>query len=416
VFAVILLTFFLLFSNGFFLAGCKSSPPSSESPSQDQKPAAASKTPSGGERVAVLFKDDPESYKVYESVQADYRSSNFDEALKKLETLLKESPDAPWAELVQFQLAQALRMKGQFPQALRQLDLFLDKYPASPNAPDALQYKGEINLRIGKQRKGTGSVNPMSRFYLNKALQVFEEIQKKYPENQDLGAQALYFIGRTYEELEDGAHAGEAYRKVVDQYPETSVPPKALYSLAGVYLSEGDMDAAERTFGEITDRYPKNRMAQKARSRLEGIGLVGYTAAPLEIQEWIGDPPPEIKDLKGKATLLNFWAIWCPHCKRNIPKIGKLANKFSDVGLNVVGVSRERKNFEAEKIREYIRTHPMHFPTGIDNGAKTSTAYAVSSIPRIVVVDARGKVRWHGHPDYITEKVILKVLEETPDS
>jgi len=413
VLATALLVSFLLAFAGALAPGCKSSGSSSESPKQGAGAGKADQLV-GQARVKALFEGDPEHYKIFQSVQADYRSSQLDEAIQKLESLLKESPDAPWAELVQYQLAQALRMRGRLQEAVRQLDLFLEHYPDSPSAPEALLYKGEINLRIGKERKGTAPPNPMSKFYLDKALRIFEEIRKTYPENKELGAQATYFIGSTYEELEDRGHAAEAFRRVVDEFPDTDVPPKALYSLAGVYLSEGDVDAAERTFGEITDRYPRSRMADKARSRLEGIGLVGYSAAPLEIQEWIGEPPPEVADLKGKATLISFWAIWCPHCKRNIPKVDKLAREYGPKGLNVIGLSRERKNFEADAIREYIKTHPMSFPTGIDDGAKTSTAYAVDSIPRIVLVDAQGKIRWHGHPDYLSEKVIQRVLEESP--
>jgi len=409
--AVLLLSFALLLA-AFCFGGCKSSPPASESASASSGSQAAG----GQSRVAGLFKDDPEPYKVFQSVQDDYRASRFEDAVKKLETLLKESPDAPWAEVVQFQLVQALRVKGDYQQALRQVDLFLGRYPSSPDAPNALLYKGEINLRIGKDRKGTGGVNSMSKFYLDRARRVFEEVREKYPAARDLGAQAVLYLGSTYEEMEESARAAEAFRKVVDEYGDTAYPPRALFALAGVALREGDVEAAERAFGEVTDRYPASPEAKRAMSQLEALGLVGYAASPLEIREWIGQPPPEVKDLKAKATLINFWAIWCPHCKQNIPKIGRMAETYASRGLNVVGVSRERAKFEAEAIREYIRTHPMRFPTGIDDEAKTSAAYAVTSIPRVVVVDAEGKIRWHGHPDYLSDKVIEKVLEETAGS
>lgn len=406
--AVVLLFSVALLLAGSPFAGCKSSPPA-----PDAKPAGAEEPAADRQdRVAVLFKDDPESYKIFQSVQEDYRTSRFEEAVNKLETLLAQSPNAPWAEVVQFQLAQSFRVQGRSQEALQHLDLFLERYPVSPEAPYALLYKGEVLLASGKERKGPGGVTPMSRFYLNRALRVFRDIQQTYPEHRDLLAQAVLLSGSTYEELEDSDHAAAMFRRVADEFTDTDYPARALFALAGVLLREGDVEAAERAFGEVTDRLPNSEAAKRAMTRLAELGLVGYPAAPLVIKEWIGEPPPEVKDMKGKATLINFWAIWCPHCKRSIPRLNDIVRTYGERGLNVVGISREREQFEADRIREYVRTNPMLFPTGVDDGARTSAGYAVTGIPRVVLVDAQGRVRWHGHPDYLSEKVIEKVMEQ----
>jgi len=181
--------------------------------------------------------------------------------------------------------------------------------------------------------------------------------------------------------------------------------------LAGLRLGEADLEGAEKAFREITDRYPETRLARKAQNKLEGIELVGSQAPPLQVKEWIGEAPPEGGIYGGKLTLLSFWAIWCPHCKRNIPKIEGLLETYATKGVSVVGVTREREGQGADKVREYVDSHPMDYPTAVDEDGKTSQALVVKSIPCVVAVDSHGRICWHGHPDHLSGKVIESLLQ-----
>ena len=358
-----------------------------------------------------LFEKDPEARQEFERVQSEFRAGNPSTAIMDLQELLKRSPQAPWLEAGEFYLAQAWTVLRRYGEAIRQLDSLLVRYPKSPAVPRFLMSKGEIYLTLGKQNKEANAEDPASKEYLQKAKEIFQQISKDYPKNRDVDAEAFFYLGETLSSLEDLTRAKEAYRRVVDTYGDTAYGSKALYSLAGLCLSDMDIKGAEGALQEIADRYPEASLADKAGQKLEGLQLVGSPAPPLQIREWIGDPPPEGGLYRSKVTLLSFWAIWCPHCRRNIPRMERLLETYGKQGVSIVGVTRERNGKGVGEIREFIDSHPMGFSTGVDNDGKTSKEMAVQSIPCVVAVDSHGRIRWHGHPDYLSDKVIETLLQ-----
>jgi thiol-disulfide isomerase/thioredoxin len=271
--------------------------------------------------------------------------------------------------------------------------------------------KGQILLAAGRQHGARDSGSQRSEEYLRNAEEIFLQIRKNAPNEPVVQAEAGYHLGEVYAALKDTNRAREAFRKVADDYPGTPHASKALYGLAGVLLGEADLEGAGRAFDKIKERYPKTRLADKATKKLEGIRLAGSQAPPLHIKQWIGEPPPVDEGFEGKVTVFSFWAIWCPHCKRNIPNMERLLETYGKRGVAVVGITKEREGYGIEKVKEYIDSHPMSYPTGVDDEGKTSESLAVSSIPCVVVVDPQGRVSWHGHPDYLTDRVIEVLLQ-----
>lgn len=388
---------------GTAIPGCKDpAPPSAPS---------SSKEPSSQPNWETLFAGDPEAFKEFQQMQAELRGSNYRGAVDGLQKLLARSPKAPWAEPLEFMLMQAWRMVPDYPKALNHADAFLERYPASRDAPRVLLYKGEIFLELGKASALTaGTASSIGRSNLVQAQNVFLSLLDRYPKDRLTQARAWYMLGATYYALADIPKAKTAYRKVADEYLDSAYPPKALYRLAGVLLSEGSVEAAAGAFREMIDRFPKSSEAEKAREKLQGLGIVGTKAPALAVKEWIGGDARRVEDFQGQVLLLNFWAIWCPHCRNNLPKMDRLVDLFGSRGLHVLGISRERSGYEADKIRQFIDSHPMRFPTGVDEESKTSEAYAVPNVPCVVAIDRQGWVRWHGHPDYLTEQVIEALL------
>ena len=117
----------------------------------------------------------------------------------------------------------------------------------------------------------------------------------------------------------------------------------------------------------------------------------------------------QLQQLKGKVVLLDFLEVWCGPCFASAPKIQALYDKYKTKGLQVYGVSFEKKQIESMK--KMITKFNLAFPVLIGD-EDTRTAYDVNAIPRYVLIDKNGNVRFSkiGYSDDL-EKEIVKVLE-----
>lgn len=95
-----------------------------------------------------------------------------------------------------------------------------------------------------------------------------------------------------------------------------------------------------------------------------------------------------LKGLRGKVVLVNFWATWCPPCRKEMPDIEKLYRRFGDKGLVVLAVSDEAKPV----VQKFLGQHPFSFPILLDPGDKTSKSYVVEGIPMNFVYDRTGRL------------------------
>ena len=74
----------------------------------------------------------------------------------------------------------------------------------------------------------------------------------------------------------------------------------------------------------------------------EGTCSAGATAANLNFTlKDIHGKPLALSDYKGKVVLLDFWATWCPPCRKEIPGLIELYNKYRSHGFTVIGVSMD---------------------------------------------------------------------------
>lgn len=93
----------------------------------------------------------------------------------------------------------------------------------------------------------------------------------------------------------------------------------------------------------------------------------------------------------GKWTLVDFWASWCAPCRAAIPKIKDMVDQHGDI-LQVISVSVDEKE---ASWREAERKEAMPWPQlwlSKEQNDKVTEAYAVNTIPRLVLIDSDGKV------------------------
>jgi peroxiredoxin len=107
-----------------------------------------------------------------------------------------------------------------------------------------------------------------------------------------------------------------------------------------------------------------------------------FTLTDLQGKAW------HLQDLKGKVVLVNFWATWCPPCRKEMPDLDALYNKFKDQGFVVLAISDE----ESAKVSPYIAEHKIRYPVMLDAGRKVNDAFIVEGIPKSFVYDRNGKL------------------------
>jgi peroxiredoxin len=109
---------------------------------------------------------------------------------------------------------------------------------------------------------------------------------------------------------------------------------------------------------------------------------VNFTLSDLKGRPWT------LKDLKGKVVLLNFWATWCPPCRKEMPDLESLYKQFEAQGLLVLGVSDD----DPEKVREFVQKQGTTYPVLLDPGSRVNHLLQIEGIPKTFVFDREGKI------------------------
>lgn len=100
-----------------------------------------------------------------------------------------------------------------------------------------------------------------------------------------------------------------------------------------------------------------------------------------------------IAEWDGDVVLLNFWAPWCPPCRREVPAFIQLQNTYGAQGLTIVGVTIDTP----EKTREFVRKYGINYPVlvGEHEGTAVAGEYGngIGALPYSVVIDREGFIR-----------------------
>ena len=143
-------------------------------------------------------------------------------------------------------------------------------------------------------------------------------------------------------------------------------------------------------------------------------GIAGWLNTP-------GGAPVDLKSLRGKVVLIDFWAYSCINCQRAIPHVVDWYDKYQDLGLEVIGVHSPEYAFEkvAANVVSGAADLGITYPVALDNNLSTWTNYRNRYWPAEYLIDANGTVRHikFGEGDYdVTEDLIRQLLTDAnPD-
>lgn len=124
-----------------------------------------------------------------------------------------------------------------------------------------------------------------------------------------------------------------------------------------------------------------------------------FTLAGLDGKTWT------LKSLRGKVVLVNFWATWCPPCRKEMPDLDTLYHRFQKQGLVILVISDE----DADKVNRFLAAHPVSYPILLDPGRKVNELFHVYGIPKSFVYDRTGTLVSESI-DMRTQKQFLEML------
>jgi thiol-disulfide isomerase/thioredoxin len=294
---------------------------------------------------------------------------------------------------------------------------FAVKHPSEPAALDALY------LTLVTSGGPTGKVGTWSG--------AVKALQQNHVESPELKKAVRLF------RMLSSAHDDEAdklLRDVIARNPDRRAQGRACQALA-----QGRAAAAEK--GErlkADERFRTN--AALFMGGKEGVEklIAGVSAAEIEAEELsrtlrekyndvcpdlsIGNPAPEVvsKDLEdksvtlsslqGKVVVLDIWATWCGPCKAMIPHEREMVERLKDKPFVLVSISVDQ---EKETLQNFLDKEPMpwsHWWNGSEGGIIED--WNVEAYPTIIVLDAKGVIRYKNLRGEELEEAVNQLLDE----
>ena len=148
-----------------------------------------------------------------------------------------------------------------------------------------------------------------------------------------------------------------------------------------------------------------------------GVGVylnTGVSAAPPSTFVLLDGSKKSTDDLKGKVTLVNFWATSCTTCVAEMPKVIATYEKYRQRGYDTLAVAMSYD--PPAYVVNFAETRKLPFGVAIDNTGAVAKAWGdVQLTPTTYVVNKRGEIvkRYVGEPDFAElHKLIDKLLAE----
>lgn len=111
-----------------------------------------------------------------------------------------------------------------------------------------------------------------------------------------------------------------------------------------------------------------------------------------------------LADLQGRPVLINFWATWCPPCRREMPDIVKAATTHPQLVVLAVNVQEEQA-----LVQDFADAFQMTIPVVRDAEGNVRDIYEIRGMPTSVFIDKNGKIAtvWTG---FLTPELIDKFV------
>lgn len=139
---------------------------------------------------------------------------------------------------------------------------------------------------------------------------------------------------------------------------------------------------------------------------------IGSPVSDFELSDLNGNRV-KLSDFKGKTVVINFWATWCPPCKKEMPDfdlLDKELKKKNDAVLLAVNMTDGKRDTKS-KVESFVKENGYGMRVLLDTEGKAATLYNIKWLPTTVVVDRKGILHWQIFGE-TTKETVLKAIKE----
>jgi thiol-disulfide isomerase/thioredoxin len=157
--------------------------------------------------------------------------------------------------------------------------------------------------------------------------------------------------------------------------------------------------AGERT-RELASAAPKPVAPTYQPARESGSTTAGKLSFPIVYRD---GTPGVLEQLPGDVILVDFWGTWCGPCKKAIPHLNEMHQKYSARGLHIIGVAAEHgsRGEQLQALAKARTAYKIQYTAALCPGAlgepcPLRSAFSVTSFPTFILIDRSGRVLFSG--------------------
>ena len=174
-----------------------------------------------------------------------------------------------------------------------------------------------------------------------------------------------------------------------------------LLEQADELIEANAMVEARALIDRLVSEFEGTRAASMAIRQLRELRVIGNPELPLSMAHWFQG---EDTIRQGRPTLYVFWEVWCPHCKREVPKLEQTFASFGPRGLQMIGVTKQSRGITDDQVESFIADNSLSYAVAREEGEVMSEHYGVLGIPAAAMV-VDGVVVWRGHPGRLSDEM-----------
>ena len=139
----------------------------------------------------------------------------------------------------------------------------------------------------------------------------------------------------------------------------------------------------------IFGKFSSNNTPSGTASIHNSVSSGSASLAPDFTLEKLGGGTISLSEFKGKKpVVVDFWASWCPNCRRDMPKLNGFYEKYKDK-VEVIGVNLQEKE---STIQNFINSRGISFPIAFDPRGEASRVFGIQYTNTHFLIDINGNL------------------------